>query len=340
MNKFENLKEDIQKFQTEFLDTSLTVNLQTSGSTGSPKTIKALKKAMLLSAQRTNNFIGLQPGDTAIICLPIHYIAGKMMVVRAIERQLNIIPLPPVANPLLTLEAESLPKKTALLAITPQQLHAIINHPESRNRLCHISHTIVGGAAIPPNVEQQIIDLPGNIYATYGMTETLSHIALRKLNGPERSELFCPLNDISIRKTSDGTLAINDPQTNPCEIITNDLVEIAPNGLFRILGRKDNVVNSGGIKLQLEELEQRLTSLSVSDYILTYVNHEQYGQALTLLYTGEVNVETINLQINELLSSKSKPKYIFKVNTIPRTQTGKPARNEAHILAEHQLQTM
>lgn len=329
------MKLQVETFIQEFENESPFIEVQTSGSTGIPKRMLVEKQRMRHSAQRTLSALDLHLGAVALICLPVQYIAGKMMVVRALVGSMRIEAVTPASNPLLEFDESKLGAQT-LLAVTPHQLAEIINNPASLRIFQNISHVIIGGGAIPANVEAIAATLPHSmaIYATYGMTETLSHIALRRVNGPVRQDYFSPLEGVQISKDTDGCLVISDSFTTSEPLRTNDLVEIFPNGGFRILGRRDNVISSGGVKLQLETLEQQLAAKIPADFMLTYINDDRLGQALTMLYVGPPTTEELRQLCADTVGRYEVPKHFFRVAVLPTTETGKPARNNAHQLAE------
>lgn len=249
----------LEDFLSEWNNDSDRVLVHTSGSTGKPKPMMVEKKRMLNSARITCDFLGLKPGDSALLCMSLDYIAGKMVVVRSIERHLHLISVSPSGHPLKDVNEE-----ITFAAMVPMQVYNTLQVPEERERLFHIRHLIIGGGAIDAALEKELKSFPGNIaiWSTYGMTETLSHIALRRINGDEASEWYQPFDSVHISRTEEGCLVIDAPQVCAETLVTNDIVEIEPyiyNKVeklrFRIKGRKDNVICSGGIKIQIEEVE-------------------------------------------------------------------------------------
>ena len=330
------MQQRVADFIASFRDSDAHIEVQTSGSTGVPKRMLVEKSRMLASARRTNNVLGLKPQDVALVCLPVDYIAGKMMVVRALERNLRMEVVTPSSNPLKDFEANRLGAQT-LLAITPHQLAEILADERASHILKRVSHIIIGGGALPERVEQMAKDLPGNVYATYGMTETLSHIALRRINGAHPETHFSPLEGVALNQDSEGCLIISDSLTTDAPLVTNDLVELLPDGRFRVLGRRDNVVCSGGVKLQIEELERKLSEVIPFPFQLTYVTDERLGQALTMLYTGDLTVEELRRLCTTSVTRYEVPKHFFHISQLPMTETGKPARSMAHQMAEERL---
>ena len=327
------MQQQVADFIASFQDSDAYIEVQTSGSTGTPKRMLVEKSRMLASARRTNDVLGLQPGDVAIVCLPVEYIAGKMMVVRALERNLRMEVITPSSNPLKDFDANRLGAQT-LLAITPHQLAEILADERASQILKRVSHIIIGGGALNERVEQMAKSLPGSVFATYGMTETLSHIALRRVNGAHPETHFSPLEGVALSQDTEGCLIISDSLTTDAPLVTNDLVELLPDGRFRVLGRRDNVVCSGGVKLQIEELERKLSEVIPFPFQLTYVTDERLGQALTMLYTGDALPSELQKFCMERVGRYEVPKHFLRVSELPMTETGKPARSTALQLAE------
>ena len=333
------MQQRVTDFISKFQDSDAHIEVQTSGSTGIPKRMLVEKSRMLASARRTNDVLGLKAQDVALVCLPVDYIAGKMMVVRALERGMRIEVVTPSANPLRDFDASRLGAQT-LLAITPHQLAELLVDERALQILNRVSHIIIGGGALPERVEQMAKSLPSCVYATYGMTETLSHIALRRINGAKPESYFTPLEGVMLAQDTEGCLIISDSLTTDAPLVTNDLVELLPDGRFRILGRRDNVVCSGGVKLQIEELERKLSEVISASFLLTYVSDERLGQALTMLFTGELTKEELLQLCTTRVGRYEVPKHFFRVSQLPMTETGKPARSMAHQVAEERLRQL
>jgi O-succinylbenzoic acid--CoA ligase len=245
----------MSNFLDEWNNDSEYVEVKTSGSTGEPKRMLVKKRRMLNSARITCDFLGLKAGDAALLCMSTDYIAGKMMVVRSIERGLKLIEVPPSGHPLNNSQLSTLHSPLSFAAMVPMQVYNTLQVPEERERLMQIRHLIIGGGAIDEAMEAELRTFPHAVWSTYGMTETLSHIALRRISGPEASEWYTPFRTVKLSTTSEGCLVIDAPEVCVQTLTTNDIVELKPDGRFRILGRKDNVICSGGIKIQMEEVE-------------------------------------------------------------------------------------
>ena len=331
----------LEEFLSEWNNGSDRVLVHTSGSTGKPKPMMVEKKRMLNSARITCDFLGLNPGDSALLCMSLDYIAGKMVVVRSIERHLHLISVPPSGHPLKDVDEE-----ITFAAMVPMQVYNTLQVPEERERLSRIRHLIIGGGAIDAALEQELQSLPGDIaiWSTYGMTETLSHIALRRINGDEASEWYQPFDSVRISQTEEGCLVIDAPQVCAETLVTNDIVEIEPyiyNKVeklrFRIKGRKDNVICSGGIKIQIEEVETLLKPHLEKPFMLAKKKDGKFGEIAVLL-TEDEDIKKVEATVRRLLSDESEkssghkkykywiPKEFRYVEHLPLTETGKPKR--------------
>ena len=345
----------LEDFLSEWNNDSDRVLVHTSGSTGKPKPMMVEKKRMLNSARITCDFLGLKPGDSALLCMSLDYIAGKMVVVRSIERHLHLISVSPSGHPLKDINLKDANGKDVngeitFAAMVPMQVYNTLQVPEERERLTHIRHLIIGGGAIDASLEKELRSLPGNIaiWSTYGMTETLSHIALRRINGAEASEWYQPFDSVKISQTDEGCLVIDAPLVCAETLVTNDIVEIEPyiyNKVeklrFRIKGRKDNVICSGGIKIQIEEVEALLKPHLEKPFMIAKKKDEKFGEIAVLL-TEDEDLKKVEATIRRLLSGKSDdsnksseskshkywiPREFRYVEHLPLTETGKPKRS-------------
>lgn len=313
-------------FLAEWLEEGSTLRVHTSGSTGKPKELWVEKARMVASARLTCSFLGLQPGDSALLCMPLDYIAGKMMVVRAWVAGLNLLPVTPSGHPL-----RGMAEAPVFAAMIPMQVYNSLQIPEERAVLRQIRHLIIGGGAIDTSLGAALKEFPHAVWSTYGMTETLSHIALRRLNGPGCSEWYTPFDGVYVRLSPEGTLVIHAPQVCAEELVTNDVAEMDDSLRFRILGRKDNVVNSGGVKIQLEEVEARLREHLPSPFAVTSAPDEKFGEVIVLLIEGEVPAGIQELYA-QCLPAYWRPKRTLSVSRIPMTETGKIDRAGAKRL--------
>ena len=329
---------DLEAFLAEWHNDSPTVLVHTSGSTGKPKPMLVEKHRMQASARITCRFLGLHEGDTALLCMPLDYIAGKMMVVRALTCGLQLVSVPPSSHPLATSHLSPFPSRIDFAAMVPLQVWNSLQVPEERHRLMHIRHLIIGGGAIDQALASQLADFPHQVWSTYGMTETLSHIALRRLNGPEASDWYTPFDGVALSLTDEGCLVINAPAVHEGPLVTNDIAELSPPApadsprRFRILGRKDNVVCSGGIKIQIEEVERLLRPHLHVPYMITKAPDEKLGEQVVLL-TESKTVGDVLALCRLHLPKYWVPRRILSVDRLPLTETGKPARHEAERMA-------
>lgn len=326
----------LEEFLNEWRNDSPTVLVHTSGSTGKPKPMWAEKEKMLNSARVTCDFLGLKPGDTALLCMPLDYIAGKMVVVRVIERHLRLVSVKPCGHPLASVEP------TTFAAMVPMQVYNSMKVAEERAKLMRIKHLIIGGGAIDAELASELRDFPNHVWSTYGMTETLSHIALRRLNGKEANDWYTPFDGVEIGRDEDDCLVIDAPWVHDGVLKTNDRVELRMDSLtgkrqFRILGRKDNVIDSGGIKIQIEDVENRLRPCLRVPFMITKMPDRKFGEAVVLLYEdkdGTVSTDGLLALCSKALPAYWVPKRFVKVDRLPMTETGKPARAEAESMAK------
>ena len=311
-----NFEEKVIEFIEEWFSDSGTVSVQTSGSTGTPKVFEIEKSKMLNSAKMTCDFLGLKEGATALICLPIEYISGKMMVIRSIERKLKLIVQEPSKKPL-----ENLNQELDFCAMTPLQVE------NSLDKIHLIKNLIIGGAGVSENLKNKLASCTlhpaSRIFETYGMSETLSHIALKQLF-PDAEDYFTIFEGVEISLDERGCLRIFAPNLNSEILQTNDLVDLKNDHQFKFLGRADNVINSGGAKIFPEQLEALIKKEIPNESVFIGVPDEVLGQKLVLIIEGEED-ENLKSQIFNLQFERSflRPKNIVFVREIPRTPNGK-----------------
>lgn len=404
---------DLQKFYEEWNNGQDLLLVHTSGSTGAPKPLWVEKRRMLNSARITCDFLGIKPDDTALLCLPLDYIAGKMMVVRSIERNLSLTSVTPDNHPLRSIieqcrqngtDPESV--RITLAAMVPSQVYCSLQDAEERSMLMQIKHLIIGGGSIPSDLEQQLQHFPNGVWSTYGMTETLSHIALRRLNGDNPDRWYTPFESVNISISTEeerkeerteseeesgksrderaeskeergkrkegraeseerrrGCLIIHAPQVCSHPLTTNDIAELHDDGRrFRIIGRKDNVICSGGIKIQAEEVEETLQQFFPYPIAITRLPDVKFGEIVVLLIGSEreengkreeqraerkekrekgkeqrgKSKEELEEALKNAFSHLHRyaiPKRIIHVESIPQTETGKTDRAKCLQLA-------
>ena len=343
----------LEEFLEEWNNDSPYVEVKTSGSTGEPKRMLVEKQRMRASARITCDFLGLKAGDTALLCMSLDYIAGKMMVVRAIERNLRLIVVEPSGHPLNNGQWIMDNGQFGFAAMVPMQVYNSMQVLEERERLKQIKHLIIGGGAIDEAMAEELKTFPNHVWSTYGMTETLSHIALRRLSGPDASEWYTPFPSVSVSLNDEGCLVIDAPEVCKERLVTNDIAELATqrgqslmcsvnsahegqspcvtNVPFKILGRKDNVICSGGIKIQAEEVERMLKTHLHVPYLISKRSDKKFGEVVVMLTEGDV--EETKTVCEAVLPKYQRPKAYVHVDNIPMTETKKPARRQAEVLA-------
>ena len=269
----------LNEFIADWHSPSPTLLVHTSGSTGKPKPMLVEKRRMEASARMTCRFLNLKEGDTALLCMPLQYIAGKMVVVRSLVCGLRLVEVEPCGHPL-----RGLKEAPVFAAMVPMQVYNSMAVEEECALLRQIKHLIIGGGAVNAEMAAALKTFPNAVWSTYGMTETLSHIALRRLSGPDASSWYEPFANVNVCTTNEGCLIINAPDVCASTLVTNDIAEIAPDGRhFRIRGRKDNVVCSGGIKMQIEEIEAKLQPVMDVPFIITKRPDAKFGETVVLL---------------------------------------------------------
>ena len=322
--------DDLADFLDEWFSESPTVKVQTSGSTGIPKVMQVEKARMEASARMTCSFLGLKAGDRALLCMPLRYIGAKMVVVRSIVWGLDLYTVQASSHPL-----QDLGFAPDFLAMTPAQVYSSMESEEELALLEATRHNIIGGGAIDARLGARLRGFPNSVWSTYGMTETLSHIALRRLNGPDASDWYTPFNGVSLRLAEGGTLAIHAPAVCAEELITNDIAELREDGSFRIVGRRDNVIVSGGVKIQIEDVEAQLLPVVSCAFQITAAPDEHYGEVVVMLVAKQAGDEPTAEDVRracQVLHSYSRPKHIFFVEELPLTGSGKPDRAGARVL--------
>ncbi|TWP24398.1 long-chain fatty acid--CoA ligase [Apibacter muscae] len=311
---------NIVSFLTEWYDNSEIIKTNTSGSTGIPKTIELTKEAMVKSAEMTGKFLNLKENDSALLCMPALYIAGKMMLVRAIVWKLKLLCIPPSSNPLKNITDE-----ISFSAMTPMQVE------HSLDKLHLIKKLIIGGAQIPAPLYKQLNQFStNNIYESFGMTETISHIALKKVSkNPEESFKLLPNTKIDLDDR--GCLTIKTPFSNE-EIITNDIVKMHSENEFEWLGRLDNVINSGGIKIYPEKVEKQLKTIIPNEFIISSQPDPILGNKVILVIEGCISPYIEELIQNFNFNHKyEKPREIYFIEKFQRTPTGKIVRRNISL---------
>lgn len=311
-------------------------SIHTSGSTGTPKLIQLSRAQLQKSAKMTGKAIKLKPNHRALVCLNTQYIAGIMMLVRGFELGLQMDVIPPSENPLKSL---SNIQTFDFVALVPMQVQAILGCSGGTAWLNALHALIIGGAPVNYVLAKQLKTLTSNVYITYGMTETVSHIALRHINAHHRADEYQVLPEVSIRQDARGCIEINSPTTLNEWITTNDLIELIDASHFRWLGRADRVINSGGVKVQVETVEQALDKVMSeqgihSRFFVAGLPDARLGQQVIVVIEGTTLAthvqDDILQQLAQLLKKYEVPKKMYFVPIFAQTPTAKI--DQLHIL--------
>ena len=304
---------EIHQFLQRWFSVEESITVQTSGSTGTPKSILLKKEFIINSAKATGLYFNLQENTTALLCLPVTYIAGKLMLIRAITLGWKLDVITSSANPL-----DEIDKQYDFSAMVPLQLE------NSLIKVHLIRKLIVGGGVVSKELEGKIQGISTDVFATYGMTETITHIAVRKLNKINQIPNFYQiLPSVQIYKDDRDCLVIDAPKVTEELVVTNDVVELISDTHFEWLGRFDNVINSGGIKLQPEKIEEKLSDFIDNRFFVIGIPDEKFGQKLVLVIEG--NEYKINFK-KSTLSKFEIPKEIYFITKFIETETGKIQR--------------
>ncbi|MDO5608992.1 MAG: AMP-binding protein [Capnocytophaga sp.] len=294
--------QSIGNFLFDWLDERDYIEATTSGSTGLPKVIRLKKQHMVNSALATGNYLELSPGNTALLCLPADFIAGKMMLIRAIVLGLHLEIIPPSSMPLALTNSDF-----DFAAMIPLQAS------KSYYDLGRIRKLILGGASIDDDLEEKLQSVSTKIYASYGMTETISHIAMRKVNHSATHEKsYKALPGVTFSQDENHCLIIDAPAIADHQIVTNDVVNLISATEFEWLGRHDNVINSGGFKVFPESVERKLGKHLKHQYFITHEADEELGNKAVLY------VEADETDYPNLLNILHKDKEMLRYE-IPRT---------------------
>lgn len=314
-----DFEQSVVGFLANWLDDSIVMQVQTSGSTGAPKQIELTKENMRKSARMTCKYLQLTKGDTALLAMPVSYIAGKLMLVRAIEIGLKLICVQPTSS-LKWEDFNAQFNSIDFVALTPMQVE------HSLNFVSHCNKLIIGGAPLSNKVKQELSSMTNEVYETYAMTETITHIAFKQVPNQKHhsSNLFEAFEEVNIKQDERGCLVIETPYDD-LNITTNDIVELVDERRFNWIGRADNVINSGGIKLFPEQIEEQLKPYIHTDFFITSKSDQTLGQKLVLIIEGT----PLAIDINKAnLSRYQIPKEIIFINQFPRTESGKIQRNK------------
>ena len=306
---------ELGRFLTEFFSPGAAVTVHTSGSTGAPKAFAAEKSRMRASARATIAFLGLKPGCTNLLAMPLRFIAGKMVVVRSVECGLNLIPVEPCANPFLEHR-----EAVDLCALTPMQAATVLANPATSRFLLESRAVILGGGPVDEELTAKLQSAQGAVYASYGMTETLSHVALRRLNGPTADAGFRALPGVTISLSALNTLQIEAPAV----------------AAQTLIGRLDNVINTGAVKIQIEEVEAKLKPFISGRFAVSARKSRLFGEEVVLVLEGApALLSALDFsRMRQALGRFERPHWVVCISELPLTGSGKPDRPAIRKAAE------
>lgn len=320
-NEFE---QSVKDFLVEWFSDSEIMIAHTSGSTGTPKEIILTKENMRKSANMTGKYLQLEKENLALLAMPVTYIAGKLMLVRAVEIGLKLICMQPTSH----ISLDKINHGTSqdftsidFVALTPMQVENSLKFVSKCKKL------IIGGAPLSDKVKQELYAFENEVYETYAMTETITHIAFKQVANkkyPNADQVFEAFEEVRISQDERGCLIIDTPYDG-LQVVTNDMVEIIGSSKFNWIGRADNVINSGGIKLFPEQIEEKLKPFINTEFYITSKLDELLGQKLILIVEGEersLNFSSANL------TKYQYPKEIIFIDKFPRTESGKIKRQK------------
>ncbi|MEY3398701.1 MAG: hypothetical protein RL220_1295 [Bacteroidota bacterium] len=317
----------------QWLGPGSVMEVRTSGSTGEPRTMELSKEMMTHSARTTASVLGLPAASRVLLCLPSEYIAGKMMIIRALVNRWQLTWIKPSEDPFAGIR-----QTFDLTALTPVQTLACLASEDSmfhRLKCC-----LIGGQRISGPLTAALQSSKVRCIETYGMTETASHIALREINGPSQSDFFAPLPGVSLSLDDRSCLVIDAPRWNLHNLITNDVVESGQGGGFRFVGRADFVINSGGIKIHPEQLERKVRHLIQGRYFVMGIPDDKRGEKVALFIESEepesIDVLKLISAFREELNPFERPRFISIVPKIDHTATYKLKRRfyEGGVITE------
>lgn len=325
-----DFSEEIHHFLQDWFSKKPFVIVQTSGSTGKPKPIQLNKNYMQNSAFATAAFFNLKPKTTALLCLPVQYIAGKMMLVRALTLGWHLDVISSNSNPLKTIS-----KNYDFSAMVPLQVE------KSLQKLDSIKKLIVGGGVVSNQLQTKLQSLSTEVFATYGMTETITHIAVKKLNNfnntnsvSNQNEFYKTLPNTTIYIDERNCLVIKNSKISNQIVFTNDVVQLISDTEFEWLGRFDNVINSGGVKLHPEKIEEKLAKIIQQRFFVTGISDDKLGEKLILVVEDIASSSTVEksfysaIQNLQTLSKFEIPKEIYFTDQFIDTETGKIQRKK------------
>ncbi len=327
-------QKEIVDFVELWCSSATSFAIHTSGSTGTPKVVEHLRYELVQSALRTNYFFKLDHTSVFFLCLPFQHVGGRMMLIRAMLAKAKLICVAPSANPLQCIK---LNEPITFAAFTPMQCFEMMKEEQSAILFSSIQKVIIGGGKISDALLTLLNDMPNAIYETFGMTETISHIALRSI-APIKENYFQCLEGISVATNQDSLLHIRVEHQEA--ISTNDVVEIIDSKRFRWLGRQDEVINTGGIKVFAHQIESKLQAQFTVPFFITDVADDKFGQRVVLVLQSQEMAESLAKSSFETLLNYERPKSIFVLKQFDFSPLGKLLKKssvEHHFLTRIDL---
>ncbi len=320
----ESWLKSLHNFLVEWINEEDFVTVNTSGSTGTPKQIQLSKERMMQSAFMTGKYFNFKSGQTALLCLPCDYIAGKMMVVRSMMWGLDLQLVPPAGNPM-----GQIAQPIDFAAMIPLQVANVFEQSPAKFSL--IKKLIIGGGKVDVQLQEKLQTIATQCFATYGMTETITHVAIKKLNGVAQTAYFEGLNNIQFSKDERDCLVIDAPRLSPEKVITNDIVDLKNEHQFEWLGRFDNVINTGGVKVFPEKVEEKLEKIITNRFFITSLPDKKLENKVVLFIESEQwmkeKIDALKLDLKQVLTKFERPKNIYFIPRFAETATNKIQRN-------------
>lgn len=313
------LNEEVNSFLNEWYSDSSWISLMTSGSTGTPKKIEVKKSKMIISAKKTNIHFGISENSDVLLCLSPQTIGGKMMIVRSIVGNFNLNIGQLNANPL-----QEIDQKIDFCAMVPMQLINSLNY--NSEKLSKIGKIIIGGAPLPIEIENKISKININVFHTFGMTETLSHFAIRQI-GVDRKNVYNAMDGIKF-SLSENKLIVDYPEILDQPLVTNEIVNLINDEQFEWIGRSDFAINSGGIKIFPEVIESKINSIIQTPFFITSKSDKYLGERLILVIENSELIQLKKIDFLNILNNYEIPKEVFAIPEFVRTESGKINRLE------------
>lgn len=321
-SEIEEWEKEIFRFILEWHNQEGCLEVSTSGSTGPPKKISLKKVYVEESALSTISYFELKPGNTVWLCLPMKYIASKLMVVRAIAGKLNLVYSKPGSFPSISID------NIEFTAMVPLQVINLLESQSGIKTLKKVKKLLIGGSSISNVIEEKLIDNNIMAWHSYGMTETITHIALRKM-GVENK--YYPLKDVVLSVNDHNQLIINYPLRGIINMITNDIVKLEKDQSFEVVGRFDNVIITGGIKVYPEKIENVLTNYIDDSFFIAGIDDEKLGQKVVLVVenpNNNIKLDRIQDVLQNNFSKYELPREIIVLDKFEYTETAKISRNK------------